>query len=336
MLSRVEDRSSKLVDRVAAEETEGEAGRVGALEIAVAVIRIAPAAGRHAFIDELCGSRKVGIQLRTRSRRAAAGLCAGQNLRLCGGIVAQRLCRNGNSGGRGCGQNSHAVFCRGALDIVAVFVGHIAAVGVLRICPVERSAADNDAVNQRPVTDDQREAIRIVAVRGRVFESCTVEVHTLDVVVHLNTQSVTDCERGGGCGAVRESVNAQCEDHHNCQKDCCELFHSSFLLLYFPGSVLPAQPGCPTRNAHSVPASPVRSEKRLYLTADGVAAKYVVLHAAKTVSFPTRPCVDHVFRFLGALLSSRRFPGNSILSCCSYSVVGAYRLIETGEGPLVS
>ena len=24
------------------------------------------------------------------------------------------------------------------------------------------------------------------------------------------------------------------------------------------------------------------------------------------------------------------------VSCCSYSVVGAYRLIETGEGPLVS
>lgn len=45
---------------------------------------------------------------------------------------------------------------------------------------------------------------------------------------------------------------------------------------------------------------------------------------------------DHVFSFLGALLSSRRFPGSSILSCCSYSVVGAYRLIETGEGPLVS
>ena len=52
---------------------------------------------------------------------------------------------------------------------------------------------------------------------------------------------------------------------------------------------------------------------------------------------PTRPMmVDHVFSFLGALLSSRRFPGSSILSCCSYSVVGAYRLIETGEGPLVS
>lgn len=51
---------------------------------------------------------------------------------------------------------------------------------------------------------------------------------------------------------------------------------------------------------------------------------------------PTRPCEDHVFRSLGALLSSRRFPGSSILSCCSYSVVGAYRLIETGEGPLVS
>ena len=49
---------------------------------------------------------------------------------------------------------------------------------------------------------------------------------------------------------------------------------------------------------------------------------------------PMRPCEDHVFRFLGALLSSRRFPGNSILSCCSYSVVGAYRLIETGEGPV--
>ena len=45
---------------------------------------------------------------------------------------------------------------------------------------------------------------------------------------------------------------------------------------------------------------------------------------------------DHVFSFLGALLSSRRFPGSSILSCCSYSVVGAYRLIETGKGPLVS
>ena len=45
---------------------------------------------------------------------------------------------------------------------------------------------------------------------------------------------------------------------------------------------------------------------------------------------------DHVFSFLGALLSSRRFPGSSILSCCSYSVVGAYRLIETGEGPLDS
>ena len=45
---------------------------------------------------------------------------------------------------------------------------------------------------------------------------------------------------------------------------------------------------------------------------------------------------DHVFSSLGALLSSRRFPGSSILSCCSYSVVGAYRLIETGEGPLDS
>ena len=49
---------------------------------------------------------------------------------------------------------------------------------------------------------------------------------------------------------------------------------------------------------------------------------------------PTRPCEDHVFRFLGALVSSRHFPGSSILSCCSYSVVGAYRLIETGEGPV--
>lgn len=43
---------------------------------------------------------------------------------------------------------------------------------------------------------------------------------------------------------------------------------------------------------------------------------------------------DHVFSFLGALLSSRRFPGSSMLSCCSYSIVGAYRLIETGEGPV--
>lgn len=51
---------------------------------------------------------------------------------------------------------------------------------------------------------------------------------------------------------------------------------------------------------------------------------------------PTRPCEDHVFRFLGALVSSRHFPGSSILSCCSYSVVGAYRLIETGKGPLDS
>lgn len=45
---------------------------------------------------------------------------------------------------------------------------------------------------------------------------------------------------------------------------------------------------------------------------------------------------DHVFSFLGALLSSRRFPGSSMLSCYSYSIVGAYRLIETGEGPLDS
>ena len=61
--------------------------------------------------------------------------------------------------------------------------------------------------------------------------------------------------------------------------------------------------------------------------------------AADTVSFPVLPRAlygDHVFSFLGALLSSRRFPGSSILSCCSYSIVGAYRLIETGEGPLDS
>ena len=79
-------------------------------------------------------------------------------------------------------------------------------------------------------------------------------------------------------------------------------------------------------------------------------ARYVTAYAADynnnktfctadTVSVPVLPPpddVDHVFSFLGALLSSRRFAGSSILSCCSYSVVGAYRLIETGKGPLDS
>lgn len=41
---------------------------------------------------------------------------------------------------------------------------------------------------------------------------------------------------------------------------------------------------------------------------------------------------DHVFSFLGALLSSRRFSGNSILSCCSYSVVDAIHLCD-GQRP---
>ena len=79
-------------------------------------------------------------------------------------------------------------------------------------------------------------------------------------------------------------------------------------------------------------------------------ARYVTAYAADynnnktfctadTVSVPVLPPPDdedHVFSSLGALVSSRRFPRISILSCCSYSVVGAYRLIETGEGPLVS
>ena len=79
-------------------------------------------------------------------------------------------------------------------------------------------------------------------------------------------------------------------------------------------------------------------------------ARYVTAYAADynnnktfctadTVSVPVLPPPDdedHVFSSLGALVSSRRFPRSSILSCCSYSVVGAYRLIETGEGPLVS
>lgn len=47
---------------------------------------------------------------------------------------------------------------------------------------------------------------------------------------------------------------------------------------------------------------------------------------------PTRPCEDHVFRFLGALVSSRRFPESSILSCCSYLVVDAIHLCD-GQRP---
>ena len=101
-------------------------------------------------------------------------------------------------------------------------------------------------------------------------------------------------------------------------------------ILYFPGFFLPAQSGCPARNAHSVSRfSRALLRSGFYLTAEQLAAKYMLTHYRSSIvsCAPTRPCGDHVFRFLGALLSSRRFPGNSILSCCSYSVVGAYRLL---------
>lgn len=83
-----------------------------------------------------------------------------------------------------------------------------------------------------------------------------------------------------------------------------------------------------------IPLLPCAFEKRLYLTAEQLAAKYMLTHYRSSIvsCAPTRPCGDHVFHSLGALLSSRRFPESSILSCCSYLVVDAIHLCD-GQRP---
>jgi len=238
----------EFVDCVAAEEAEGNASRGVGLDRAGAVIGVAPAAGRHAFVDELCGSRKVGVQRCARSGRAAAGLCAVER---CRTDIARA--GDGHGGSRGRGQNDDTVIRRGALDVVAVLVGHIAAIGVLGIGPMERAAvADGDAGDLRAVAGDQRETERIVAVVGVTQDVVAIEVHAFDVEVDRYAKAIADGVVSLFAVDSCESAYAQSEEHHNCQKDCCELFHSSFLLLYFPGSVLPAQSGGPARNAHSV------------------------------------------------------------------------------------
>ena len=217
----VGDRVLELIDGVSAEEAEGDAGRAGSLDRAVAVIRIAPTAGRHALVDELRGSRKVSVERRTSRRRAAAGLCAVER---CRTDIARA--GDGHGGSRGRGQNDDAVIRRGALDVVAVRVGHIAAVAIFFIRPMERAAvADGDAGDLRAVAHNQRETERIVAVRGCVQDVYAVEVHAFNVKVDRYAKTVADgvisFERVGSCKCAR----AQSEEHHNCQKDCDELFH---------------------------------------------------------------------------------------------------------------
>ena len=196
---------------------------------------------------------------------------------------------------------------------------------------MERAAvADGDAGDLRAVAHNQRETERIVAVRGRVQDVYAVEVHAFNVKVNRYAKTVADgvisFERVGSC----KCAHAQSEEHHNCQKDCCELFHSSSSYIVFSRFLFARAAGMPYAECtFCIPLLPCAFEKRLYLTAEQLAAKYMLTHYRSSIvsCAPTRPCVDHVFRFLGALLSSRRFPGNSILSCCSYSVVGAYRLL---------
>ena len=238
----VGDRVLELIDGVSAEEAEGDAGRRGSLERrAGAVIRVAPAAGRHAFVDELRGSRKVSVERRTSCRCAAAGLCAAER---CRTDIARA--GDGHGGSRGRGQNDDAVFRRGALDVVAVLVGHIAAVAIFFIRPMERAAvADGDAGDLRAVAGNQRETERIVAVRGRVQDVYAVEVHAFNVKVNRYAKTVADgvisFERVGSCKCAR----AQSEEHHNCQKDCCELFHSSSSYIVFSRFLFARAAGMP-------------------------------------------------------------------------------------------
>ena len=166
---------------------------------------------------------------RTGCRRAAVGLCAAER---CRTDIARA--GDGHGGSRGRGQNDDAVIRRGALDVVAVLVGHIAAIGVLGIGPMERAAvADGDAGHFCAVAHNQRETERIVAVRGCVQDVYAVEVHAFNVKVDRYAKTVADgvisFERVGSC----KCACAQCEDHHNCQENCCELFHSSSSYIVF-------------------------------------------------------------------------------------------------------
>ena len=113
---------------------------------------------------------------------------------------------------------------------------------------------------------------------------------------------------------------------------------SPFIIFFFRSVPAQLEDGCAARTSVHAPR-PCEGGRVDYRLFNSVSPLNTCLHTADTVSFPVLPPpddVDHVFSSLGALLSSRRFPGSSILSCCSYSVVGAYRLIETGEGPLDS
>ena len=244
MCGIVSDRVLELIDGITAEEAEGNAGRRVGLDRAVAVIGVAPAAGRHAFVDELCGSRKVSVERRTSRRRAAVGLCAAD----CEGAAAFAGDRHRGSGGRG--QRDQTIGGRGALSL-AVFAVR---------CPCERAAiADSDAANCCAVAHDEREVERIVAVRGRALEGRTVEVQTFNGVVHRDRQRRVDGLGSDRCGVCRKGTCAQRKDHHNCQENCCELFHSVHFLLkgWFPVPFYPRVREVPRGNAHSFSASPV-------------------------------------------------------------------------------
>ena len=91
---------------------------------------------------------------------------------------------------------------------------------------MERAAvADGDAGHICAVAGDQRETERIVAVVGVAQDVEAVEVHAFDVIVNRYAKAIADGVVSLFAVDSCERAYAQSEEHHNCQKDCDELFH---------------------------------------------------------------------------------------------------------------
>ena len=91
---------------------------------------------------------------------------------------------------------------------------------------MERAAvADGDTGDLCAVADDHREAVRIVVSFGCAQDVVAIEVHAFDVEVDRYAKAIADGVVSLFAVDSCERAYAQSEEHHNCQKDCDELFH---------------------------------------------------------------------------------------------------------------